>query len=112
MPVLPRRRAGIHAPLAEPLRRVDGGHGQAPSGAAPAPERLAHGRLGQARAAVPRHGRTPRGQRQHPHVSPGGGGNGGTSSPVSPHPHRPIPPAPPPPPASAPFASSPTPPAP
>src|SRR5258708_36117420 len=82
MPVLTRRRAGIHAPLAEPLRRVDGGHGQAPSGAAPAPERLAHGRLGQARAAVPRPGRPPREQRQPHHVPPGGGGDGGALWPV------------------------------
>src|SRR5260221_5196034 len=44
MPVLTRRRAGIHAPLAEPLRRVDGGHGQAPLGVTPASERLGHGR--------------------------------------------------------------------
>src|SRR5260221_1530765 len=77
MPVLTRRRAGIHAPLAEPLRRVDGGHGQAPLGVTPASERLGHGRASHS-------GQLPPGM--IPARSPY---RGARSGPTSPRPHPP-----------------------
>src|SRR5260221_10724286 len=76
MPVLTRRRAGIHAPLAEPLRRVDGGHGQAPLGVTPASERLGHGRASHS-------GQLPRGMIRA--RSPYGGGRF-ARTPPRPHP--------------------------
>src|SRR5258708_39012647 len=91
MPVLTRRRAGIHAPLAEPLRRVDGGHGQAPLGVTPASERLGHGR-------APPRGALPRGviRARSPY-------RGGPSPPAPPAPPPPPPTPPPPPPPPGPF---------